>query len=78
MEAIAGLSEAMKSGLLSEQKLMDMVSDIGGKLRTSQLLALIQNFDMYEEMLSTYANSAGSAAEEYSIYMDSWEAKQIS
>ena len=75
MEAIAALAQSMKDGLLTEQRLMEMVSDIGGKLRTSQLLALIQNWDMYQEMLTTYAESAGSAAEEYSIYLDSWEAK---
>lgn len=75
MEAIGALAQAMEDGLLTEQKLMEMVSDIGGKLRTSQLLALIQNWDMYEGMLDTYANAAGSAAREYSIYLDSWEAK---
>lgn len=75
MEAIGALAQSMKDGLLTEQELMSMVSDIGGKLRTSQLLALIQNWDMYENMLQTYATSAGSAAEEYAIYMDSWEAR---
>ena len=61
MKAIAGLSKSMKDGLLTEQQLMEMVSDIGGKLRTSQLLALIQNWDMYESMLSDFAGAAGSA-----------------
>lgn len=75
MEAIAGLSKAFKEGVLNEQQLMAMVSDIGGKLRSSQLLALIQNWDMYQQMMETYATSAGSAAQEYSIYLDSWEAK---
>lgn len=75
MEAIGALAQSMKDGVLTEQKLMEMVSDIGGKLRTSQLLALIQNWDMYQEMLNTYATAAGSAAEEYAIYLDSWEAK---
>ena len=75
MEAIAALSRAMDDGFLTEQKLMSMVSDIGGKLRSSQLLALIQNFDKYNAMLKTYRESAGSAAEEFSIWMDSWAAK---
>lgn len=75
MEAIAALAKSMQDGVLSEQKLMEMVSDIGGKLRTSQLLALIQNWDMYQGMLTTYADAAGTAAEEYSVYLDSWEAK---
>ena len=75
MEAIRALYLAMKEGVLTEQELMAQVSDIGGKLRSSQLLALIQNFDKYEQMLETYRDSAGSAAEEYAIYLDSWEAK---
>ena len=75
MEAIRGLSESMKDGLLTEQKLMDMVSDIGGKLRTSQLIALIQNFDMYESMLQDYANSAGTVDREVENAMDSWSRK---
>lgn len=75
MEAIGGLAQSMKDGLLTEQKLMEMVSDIGGKLRTSQLLALIQNWDMYQSMLKDYANAVGSADKEISNAMDSWTRK---
>ena len=75
MEAIGGLAQSMKDGLLTEQKLMEMVSDIGGKLRTSHLLALIQNWDMYQSMLKDYANAVGSADEEISNAMDSWTRK---
>lgn len=75
MKAIAGLSKSMKDGLLTEQQLMEMVSDIGGKLRTSQLLALIQNWDMYESMLGDFANAAGSADKEVANALDSWTRK---
>lgn len=75
MEAIGGLAQSMKDGLLTEQKLMDMVSDIGGKLRTSQLLALIQNWDMYQSMLKDYANAVGSADKEVENALDSWTRK---
>lgn len=75
MKAIAGLAQSMKDGLLSEQQLMEMVSDIGGKLRTSQLLALIQNWDMYESMLGDYADSIGSADKEVENALDSWSRK---
>ena len=75
MKAIAGLSKSMKDGLLTEQKLMEMVSDIGGKLRTSQLLALIQNWDMYESMLTDFAGAAGSADKEVENALDSWTRK---
>ena len=75
MKAIAGLAQSMKDGVLTEQKLMEMVSDIGGKLRTSQLLALIQNWDMYESMLGDYANAVGSADREIENALDSWTRK---
>ncbi len=75
MEAIGGLAQSMKDGLLTEQKLMEMVSDIGGKLRTSQLLALIQNWDMYQSMLQDYANAVGSADKEIENALDSWTRK---
>lgn len=75
MEAIGGLAQSMKDGLLTEQKLMEMVSDIGGKLRTSQLLALIQNWDMYQSMLKDYAHAVGSADKEVENALDSWTRK---
>lgn len=75
MEAIGALSKAMQEGLLTEQELMQMVSDIGGKLRSSQLLALIQNWDMYSAQLDAFKNSAGSAGEEVARMLDSWEVK---
>ena len=75
MKAIAGLSQSMKDGLLTEQQLMEMVSDIGGKLRTSQLLALIQNWDMYQSMLGDFADAAGSADKEVENALDSWTRK---
>lgn len=75
MKAIAGLSKSMKDRLLTEQQLMEMVSDIGGKLRTSQLLALIQNWDMYESMLGDYADAVGSADKEVENALDSWTRK---
>lgn len=75
MKAIAGLSQSMKDGFLTEQQLMEMVSDIGGKLRTSQLLALIQNWDMYQSMLGDYADAVGSADKEVENALDSWTRK---
>ena len=75
MKAIEGLAQSMKDGLLTEQQLMEMVSDIGGKLRTSQLLALIQNWDMYQSMLGDYADSIGSADKEVKNALDSWSRK---
>ena len=75
MEAIGAFAKAYSEGLMTEQALVQQVSDIGGKLRSSQLLAIVQNWDMYSSMLETYKASAGSADNEVSKMMDSWEAK---
>lgn len=71
MEAIAALSKAFREGVLTEQALVSMVSDIGGKLRTTQLLALIQNWDMYTAMVNTATTATGSADKEIENSLDS-------
>lgn len=75
MKAIAGLAQSVKDGVLSASQLYEMVSDIGGKLRASQLTALVQNWDMYESMLADYATAYGSAEKEIENATDSWERK---
>ncbi len=75
MRAMEGLAKSMQDGLLTEQKLIEMVSDIGGKLRSSQLLAIIQNWDMYQSMLQDYAGAIGSADKEVENALDSWSRK---
>lgn len=75
MEAIAGLAKSMKEGVLTEQELVSMVSDIGGKLRSSQLLALIQNWEMYESMVADFGDAFGSADKEVENALNSWTAK---
>lgn len=75
MEVIGELAEKVKKNEISEVQLNDLLQGLGGKLRSNQLLALINNWDMYTKMLNTYRTAAGSAEEELSIYLDSWEAK---
>ena len=75
MEAIEALSKAAKDGLISEADLMQMVSALGGKLRTNQLLALLENFDMYKNMLADMGVAAGSADQEVNVMLDTWDAK---
>ena len=75
IEVIGEISEKYREGLISEVQLQDIVSTLGGKTRSNQLQALISNFDMYEDMVDTFANSAGSADREIQYYLDSWEAK---
>lgn len=75
MKAIGALAESYKSGVLTEARLMEMVSDIGGKLRSSQLMALIQNWDMYNQMLEKTSEAVGSADKEVENALTGWEAK---
>lgn len=75
MEVIGELSDKYRKGLISEVQLQEVVSSLGGKVRSNQLQALITNYEMYEDMLATYADSVGSADRELDIYLNSWEAK---
>lgn len=75
MEAIAGLSQAMEDGLLTEAKLAEIASSLGGKLRTNQLVALIEGWDTFIAMLDTMKTAAGSADKEVETMLGSWEKK---
>lgn len=75
MEAIAGLSQAMKDGLLTEQELTAMLSELGGKLRTNSLVALVKGFDTYKDMLGQLEDATGSADKEVDSMLGSWESK---
>lgn len=75
MKAVAALAEAYKDGVLTQAQLAEIETKLGGKLRTNQLDALIQHYDMYSEMLDKVASSAGSADKEVGIMLTSWEAK---
>ena len=75
MEAISGLSQAMKDGLLTEAKLAEIASSLGGKLRTNQLVALIEGWDTVIAMLGTMETAAGSADKEVETMLGSWEKK---
>lgn len=75
MEAIAALAKASETGLLNEKELFEMLSGLGGKLRTNQLTALVTNFDMINEQLAIMGESAGSADKEIDVMLSSWESK---
>ena len=76
MKAIGALAQAYKDGVLTAQELTERVSDIGGKLRTPQLLALIQNWDdMYLQMMDDISNAAGSADKEVGNALTGWQKK---
>lgn len=75
MEVIGALSKAQNENLLTEVDLTTLAMSLGGKLRTNQLKALIDNYDMYEEMLAKVKDSAGSADKEVETMRKSWESK---
>ena len=75
MEAIAALAKASEEGLVNQAELFEILSSLGGKLRTNQLISLVQNFDMMQEMLDKTTQSAGSADKEIGVMLDTWEAK---
>ena len=75
MEAIGALAKSYKDGLMTEADIMALVSDLGGKLRSSQLMALIQNWGMYEQMLAQIQTDATSADREVDAMSKSWSAK---
>lgn len=75
MEVIGELSDKYRQGLISEVQLQEVVSSLGGKVRSNQLQALISNYDLYLDQLQTYEESVGSANRELDIYLASWEAK---
>ena len=75
MKVVEEIANSLKSGALSEVGLQEITDTIGGKLRSSQLTALISNFDMYKQMLKTYSEADGSARREMEISLDSYEKK---
>jgi TP901 family phage tail tape measure protein len=75
MEAIAALAKQYKEGLLTETELFGITESIGGKRYYNVFTALIQNYDMYEEMLQKVMQSTGSADAEVAAMLDGWTAK---
>ena len=75
MTAIRAIFEGMANSDLNDQELFQLLSGMGGKLRTNQLTALVQNYELFDEMLNKIAGSAGTADSEIALMMDSWERK---
>lgn len=75
MEVIGELAEKYQKGLVTEAQLQEVVASLGGKVRSNQLMALIQGYDTYLSMIETYKDGMGSADQELEIYLNGWEAK---
>ena len=75
MEAIVALQKAWKDNQISEQDLYQISNEVAGKRYYNVFTALIQNPEMYNSMIQSIAQSAGSAQNEIDILMDSWSKK---
>lgn len=75
MTAIQALFKGMAESDLNDVELFNLLSSMGGKLRTNQLTALVQNYELFDEMLGRIGDSAGTADNEISLMMQSWERK---
>ena len=75
MKAIEAISRAWKSGALNEQELFKVLNGIGGARYTNSIMALVKNFDMYEDMLSKFVTEMGSADAEVTAMTQGWTAK---
>lgn len=75
MKAIEAIAKAWKSGKLNEQQLFTVLNSIGGARYTNNIMALVKNFDVYQEMLGKFATELTSADDEVNAMMDSWTRK---
>lgn len=75
MTAIRALFKGMAESDLNDVELFNLLSGMGGKLRTNQLTALVQNYELFDEMLGRIGDSAGTADNEIGLMMQSWERK---
>lgn len=72
MEVLKELSEKWGTDTMKQAQVIEA---LGGKHRGNFLVALIENWKMYEEQLNAYANASGSAMAENEKRMTSWETK---
>lgn len=75
MTALASLAKAFQEGVLSEAELVEILSDVGGKLRTNELAALVENWSQVEEILGLMPGAIGSADDEMQIMLQAWSRK---
>ena len=73
MEVLKDLSNVWSS--LSSMDQAPIIDAIGGKYRGNQLVALVENFGMYENMLTSYMDSVNSALDENAKRQQGWEQK---
>lgn len=73
MEVIKDLAEEYSKLDASDIRRTNLLSSVGGELRSNALNAILENYDMYENMLQQYADGRGSMAAEAEKTANSWE-----
>ena len=73
MEVLHDLSVEYNKLDENDIKRTQLLNSVGGKLRSTQLDALLRQWDTYEKMLGDYENGSGSMAAEAEKTAQSWE-----
>lgn len=73
MEVLKELSVTYNQLSETDIRRTNLLSSVGGKLRSTQLDALLRNWSTYEQMLQTYSEGTGSMAREAEKTANSWE-----
>lgn len=66
---------AGKWDTLNQVQKSAIAQNVAGVRQANILLALMDNWDMYEKMLVEYSDAAGTAMKENMRYLDGWQAK---
>lgn len=73
MEVLKDLSEAYSKLNAGDTRKANLLDAAGGGINADALEAVLENYSRYEEMLSQYAQGAGSMAQKAAQTANSWE-----
>lgn len=73
MKVLKELSEEYNKLDENDIRRTDLLNSVGGKLRSTQLDALLRQWDMYENMLKQFSDGSGTMAAEAEKTANSWE-----
>ena len=75
MEALGAIAKGVDAKIIDEAELFSMLEKVAGKLRASQVLSLVRDWDKYSEMLTLFGNSVGETDSKVEVALSSWESK---
>ena len=75
MEALGALAKGVKEDVIDEAQLFEMLTKVAGKLRASQVLALVNDWDKYSDMVKLFGDSVGETDGKVAVSLSSWDAK---